>query len=389
MKTHLAFVVNHAAFFISHRLPIAIAALDRGFSVDLFTGLAASPDLERAAVVHLSEYPITHWRVKFTSSSLNPLSEGAGILDLARHLRRRRPDIVHCVSPKGVIYGGIASRLARAPAFVAAVSGQGYAFTNGEMKSRRIVARQAYSLGSRLAFAHRHKRVIVQNVEDRGRVLEAGLARADQVELIAGSGVDLARYVAFPIAPREPIVLLPARMLRDKGVHEFAAAAAQLRSKFPSWRFLLAGTADYDNPSRIGPAELKEWQLGGAVEWLGHVDDMPALYARTSIVCLPSYREGMPKVLLEAAAAGCAVVTTDVVGCRDAIRQGVSGDLVPPQDSRALAQVLAALIEDRARRERYGSAGRQLAVERFGIDAVISQTLSLYDRLLEDRTRGR
>ena len=191
MKTHLAFVVNHAAFFISHRLPIAIAALERGYSVDLYTGLAASPGLERAAVVQLSRYPITHWRVKFTSSSINPLSEGAGILDLARHLRRRRPDIVHCVSPKGVIYGGIAARLARAPAFVAAVSGQGYAFTDGESNSRRIVARQAYSLGSRLAFAHRHKRVIVQNVEDRGKVVEAGLARADQVELIPGSGVDL------------------------------------------------------------------------------------------------------------------------------------------------------------------------------------------------------
>lgn len=389
LKTRLAFVVNHAAFFISHRLPIAIAALERGYAVELYTGLAASPALEQAAVARLSQYPITHWRVKFTSASLNPLSEGAGILDLARRLSSRRPDIVHCVSPKGVIYGGIAARLARAPAFVAAVSGQGYAFTDGELSSSRVVARHASALGSRLAFAHRHKRVIVQNLEDRAEVLAAGLARDDQLELIPGSGVDLERYARLPIEAREPIVLLPARMLRDKGVHEFVAAAAQLKAQYPAWRFLLAGTADYDNPSRIEPDLLKEWQRSGAVEWLGHVDDMPPLYARASIVCLPSYREGMPKALMEAAAAGCAVVTTDVTGCRDAVRPGVSGELVPARDSRALAHALADLIQDRPRRERYGAAGRELAMDRFGIDAVVARTLSLYDALLEDATDGR
>lgn len=382
-------MVNHAAFFISHRLPIAIAALERDFAVDLYTGLAASPALERAAVARLSRYPITHWRVKFTSGGLNPLSESSAILDLKRHFNARQPDIVHCVSPKGVVYGGIAARLARVPAFVAAISGQGYASTAGRPTSRRAIARLAYSFGSRSAFRHRIKRVIVQNPDDRGSVVEAGLAREDQVELIAGSGVELEQFVHYPIEGRERLIVLPARMLLDKGVREFAEAATQLRPRHPSWRFVLAGTADYDNPTRVAPAQLAEWRQQGAVEWLDHVEDMPSLYARASIVCLPSYREGMPKVLLEAAAAGCAVVTTDVTGCRDAVRAGATGDLVPVRDSQALARCLESLIEDRPRREAYGAAGRQMALERFDINSVISRTLAIYDRLLEEAGHGR
>ena len=384
LKTHLAFVVNHAAFFISHRLPIALAALERGYAVDLYTGLPASPALEQAAVVQLSRYPITHWRVKFTSASLNPLSEGAGIVDLVRHFNRRRPDIVHCASPKGVVYGGIAARLARVPAFVAAVSGQGYALTEGRRTLNRAIARRAQLLGSRFAFGHRHKRVIVQNLEDRRTVVASGLARDDQLELIPGSGVELGMFKEFPVEGREQLVLLPARLLRDKGIQEFVEAAQRLKPRHPAWRFVLAGTSDYDNPTRIEPSRLAAWQASGVIEWLGHVDDMPSLYARASIVCLPSYREGMPKVLLEAAAAGCAVVTTDAIGCRDAIRAGETGDLVPVRDSRALAQTLETLMQDPSRRERYGTAGRQLAQERYGIDAVVSRTLALYERLLEE-----
>jgi len=382
-------VVNHAAFFISHRLPIALTALRQDYVVDLYTGMAASPALEQAAVAELARYPITHRRVKFTSAGINPLSEGVAIVELARRLRSRRPDIVHCVTPKGVLYGGIAARLAGVPAFVAAVSGQGYAFTDGRRSLSRSIARWAYSLGSRLAFSHRNKRVIVQNTEDRQRVVESGLACAGQIALIPGSGVELERFVHFPIESKEPIVLLPARMLRDKGIFEFVEAAVRLKAQFKIWRFLLAGTADYDNPSRIDPGTLKRWQESGAVEWLGHVEDMPSLYARTSIVCLPSYREGMPKVLLEAAAAGCAVIAADTTGCREAIRPGMTGDLVPARDSHGLAQAIAALIEDRPRRERYGAAGRQLAIERFGIGDVVSQTLSVYQQLLEDARHAR
>ena len=381
-KTHLAFVVNTAAFFISHRMPIAIAALERGYAVDLYTGVAASPARELAAVAELSRYPITHWRVKFTSAGLNPVSEGVGILELARRLRRRRPHIVHCVTPKGVLYGGIAARLAGVPGLVAAVSGQGYAFTDGEGGGSRAVARLAYRIGSRYAFAHRNRRVIVQNSEDRQTVVAAGLVPIEHTILVPGSGVDLPRFTALALERKQATVLLPARMLRDKGVLEFAEAARILRARGCRWRFVLAGGADLENPSRVSETTLRQWQADGTLEWLGHVDDMPRLYESAAIVCLPSYREGLPKALLEAAAAGCAVITSDVAGCREAILPGVTGDLVPPRDAQALAAAIEALIDDPARRERYGRAGRELAQSRFGVELVVASTLDVYDQLL-------
>lgn len=382
MDKRIAYVVNTAEFFVSHRLPIAIAALQRGYAVDLFTGIAASPARERSAVAELSRVPITHWRVRFTSAGLNPLTEGAGVLELARRLKSRRPDIVHCVTPKGVLYGGIAARLAAVPAFVAAISGQGYAFTDGNRRSSRSVARWAYSFGSRYAFAHRNRRVIVQNTEDQRTIVELGLANAMETILIPGSGIDLPRFTSHAIEGKGPIVLMPARMLRDKGVFEFAEATRILRGRGCTWRFVLAGGADLENPSKVDEAILRQWNRDATPEWLGHVDDMPPLYAAASIACLPSYREGLPKTLLEGAAAGCAIVTTDVAGCREAILPGVTGDLVPPRDAGALANAIQALIDDPARRERYGRAGRELALLHHGIDHVIAKTLAVYEELL-------
>jgi glycosyltransferase involved in cell wall biosynthesis len=382
VKTHLAFVVNTAAFFISHRLPIAVAALKRGYLVDLYTGLASSEASETAAIDELSRYPITHWRVKFASASLNPLSEGVGILELTSQLKSRRPDILHCVTPKGVLYGGIAARLAGIPALVAAVSGQGYAFTEGDRTAGRSIARWAYGAGSRLAYPHRNQRVIVQNTEDQRAIVISGMARADQTVLLPGSGVELSRYTGFALEGRQPIVLMPARMLRDKGVLEFAEAARILRNRGSRWRFVLAGGADMQNPSTVDEAVLREWHREATPEWLGHVEDMPSLYAAASIVCLPSYREGMPKTLLEAGAAGCAIVTTDIAGCREAILPGSSGDLVPLRNATALAEALQFLMDDPDRRERYGRAGRDLAITRHGIDAVVDRTLAIYDELL-------
>jgi glycosyltransferase involved in cell wall biosynthesis len=388
LRLHLAFVVNTAAFFASHRLPIALHALRRGYKVDLYTGLAASPTLEQAATNEISRYPITHRRIRFTSAGLNPFTEAVGIIQLTTHLRRDRPDIVHCVTPKGVLYGGLAARLARVPSFVAAVSGQGYAFTDGDPSITRTIARVVYSATARFAFAHRNKRVIVQNADDQRSVIESHLGCAEETVLMRGSGIDLSKFVHLPIEAKQPIVLLPARMLRDKGILEFAEAARILKSERTHWRFLLAGDADLQNLSRITQETLLDWTRSGTVEWLGHVDDMPSLYATASIVCLPSYREGMPKSLLEAAAAGCAVITTDVAGCRDAIRPGVTGDLVPVRSPIALARAIRDLINDPIRRERYARAGREFAITHFSIDDVTKQTMATYEALFRHAAVG-
>jgi glycosyltransferase involved in cell wall biosynthesis len=227
-------------------------------------------------------------------------------------------------------------------------------------------------------YQHPDCTVIVQNQDDLAGLLEAGMLRAEQLVLIPGSGVDLALFADMPPALAENIVLLPARMLRDKGVQEFVDAARALKQSHPDWRFVLAGAADYANPSAFSIGQLQAWVEEGIVEWWDYQADMPAVYRKTAIVCLPSYREGMPKCLLEAAAAGKPVVTTDVIGCREAIVPGETGLLVPVRDAVALRDALRSLMEDANLRRRMGEGGRQLAQQRFSIDAVIDRVLAIY-----------
>jgi glycosyltransferase involved in cell wall biosynthesis len=380
----IVFVLNHAAFFVSHRLPLALAAREHGYDATLVTGHAGSESMEPAAVEILKAQGITHTRVAFTASGMNPFVEAIGLLQLIKHLRKVRPSLVHCASPKGILYGAIAARLARVRGLVLAISGMGFAFTQASERSLlRSAASWVYRALARFAYGHPNKVVIVQNIDDQSLVVKAGLAQDSEVVRIPGSGVDLQRLSRTSIASKSEIVLFPARMLLDKGVLEFIEAARIVRRTAPTWRFVMAGAADYENPRSVSADCLRQFQAEGLIEWLGHVWDMGPLYEEASIVCLPSYyREGMPKALLEAAAAGCAVVTADTTGCREAIVAGVTGDLVPPRDVDALAEVLRGLVADRARRESYGAEGRRLAKERFGIDAVIARVLEIYKDLL-------
>ena len=382
MSRKILFVINHAAFFVSHRLPLALAARRRGHQVELVTGQPGSAVMERSATEVLRKAQIAHTRVSFTASGTNPLAELKGVLQLTAYLRKAHADLVHCASPKALLYGGIAARLARVPNIVLAVSGMGFASTDsGAGRSGRLLIAFVYRTLSHLAYGHPNKRVIVQNEDDLNQVIESGLASSAEVVLIPGSGVDVSRLGQAPIERKEPIVLFPARILVDKGALDFIAAARLVRESVPGWRFVMAGAADYDNPSAVSRTQLEACQREGSIEWLGHVDDMETLYARSSIVCLPSYREGLPKALLEAAAAGCAVVTTDTTGCREAIVPGSTGELVPLRSPDVLARVLKALIEDRQRREKYGRAGRQRAIETFSIETIVERNMALYSEL--------
>lgn len=376
----IAFVINNAAFFVSHRLPIARGARDSGHDVMLLTGEGGSVTMEERAVDTLQSHGIDHRAVAFRSAGVNPLREARGLVGLVAGLRRFRPDLVHCASPKGILYGGIAARLVGVRSLVLAVSGMGFLFTGASAGWRARLARLYVAL-ARFVYRHPNKRVIVQNRDDWQSLQSGGFATASELVLIPGSGVCLDQYAGIDDGARADIVLLPARMLRDKGVAEFVAAARQLRAAGCRWRFVLVGTADYQNPTTVPADTIRGWVDEGVVEWWGHRDDMPAVFAQARIVCLPSYREGMPKALLEAAAAGCAVVTTNVVGCREAIVDGVTGDLVPAADAAALARCLAALIADPERLRRYAAAGRQRATERFSEEAVVARTLQIYEEL--------
>ena len=385
----LTYVVNHVAFFVSHRLPLALAARERGYDVELVTGQAGSESMEPAAVAELARHGIPHVRVAFTSDGISPLTELRGLWQLAAHLRRSRPALVHCVSPKGILYGGAIARLARVPALVLAVSGMGFAFSaQPRLNPLRSGVALLYRLLVRIPYGHGNKRVIVQNQNDMALLIKEGIADAGDIELIHGSGVDLNLFQSLQMESKEPIVLFPARMIYDKGVMEFVAAARQLKAQYPEWRFVMAGAADYRNPANVPREQLQQFQREGIIEWMDHVPDMIPLYLKSSIGCLPSYYgEGLPKSLLEAAAAGCAVVTADSVGCREAIVPGVTGLLVPPRSIEPLAEALQRLISDRSLREGLGRAGCKLARDKFDLNLIVRRIVDMYGDLLKNARR--
>lgn len=382
-KIKILYVVNHAAFFVSHRLSIALAARDHGYSVFLVTGRAGSPSVEMLATERLLEANLQHERVLFSSAGLNPFIEIIGLIQLIKKIKKIQPDIIHCVSPKGIIYGGIAARVTKTKNLVLAISGMGFAFTKGNSSNflRKLLS-EVYCTLFKFILGHQNVRVIVQNEDDRRDIAKIKNLPSNRVVLIPGSGIDLEKFIHAKVEEKSPVVLLPARMLWDKGVREFIEAARELKKVMPDWRFILAGAADYQNPTSIPIEFLEELNSKKIVEWVGHISDMSPYFNEASIVCLPSYREGMPKSLLEGAAAGCAIVTTDAVGCREAIIPNVSGILVPLQDIQALKEALYLLMGNRELRERFGRSGRELAIYKFGLDDVVQNTLSIYRELL-------
>lgn len=371
-RPKLLFLVTEDWYFCSHRLPLACAARDAGFDVAVATRITVHGERIRSA--GLRPIPIALRR-----SGRNPWRELQAIREIAAIYRREAPDIVHHVALKPVLYGSLAAKIAKVPHIVNALAGMGYVFTSRNASARLL--RPWIALAFR--FLLKNSRVILQNPDDRATLLAAGILRENQIALIRGSGVDtgIFRYVPEPDG-EPPLIVLPARMLWDKGVGEFVAAAEILRHGGIAARFALAGERDPGNPSAIPLEQLRKWHASGTVSWLGQQEDMPALLAQSHIVCLPSYREGLPKALLEAAACGRAIVATDVPGCREAVRHGENGLLVPARDSAALARALRRLIEDPALRRRFGESGRALAEREFSVGEISAGTLALYRECL-------
>ncbi|WPO98860.1 glycosyltransferase family 4 protein [Pseudomonas sp. HR96] len=373
MKTIL-FVINAPEFFLSHRLPLAIAAREAGYAVHVATSDGVSVQAIRAL-------GFTHHAVPFERKGHNPLQELKTIRSLIRLFRHLRPQLVHLVTIKPVIYGGIAARLSQVPAVVAAVSGLGTVFMAQSLRARirRALVRRMYGA----AFGHRNLTVIFQNPDDRQVLLTLGLLAPEQARLIRGSGVSLADYPCLPEPAGKPVVVMAARLLRDKGVVEFVEAARLLHARGLQVDMRLIGAVDPGNSTTVSEAQVAHWRKEGDVELMGHRTDIARQYAEANIVCLPSYREGLPKALVEAAACGRAVVTTDVAGCRDAITPNVTGLLVPAGNAAALADALQELMEDANGRRAMGQAGRVLAEEAFAINKIVEQHLQIYRELLD------
>lgn len=365
--------VNAAWFFLSHRAPVARAALAAGYCVHVAAGVTQSYEAKAVGALGVELHP-----VPVSRSGLNPLNEGDYFVALLRLMRKLKPSIVHNVTAKPIIFGTAATAMLGRIPTVNAVSGLGYAFSGGD--DRRWLATPMIA-AYRAALRARHSVCIVQNDDDRALV---GLREEDAGKSwvrIAGSGVDLDQFAMDQEPPGPLCVVFPARLLRDKGLMEFAEAARLVRARNPQVRFLLVGALDPQNPAAVSAAEVEQLVSRGHVEWPGYSGDMPAVFRHCHIVCLPSYREGLPKALIEACAAGRPIVTTDVPGCRDVVADGRNGLLVPPRNAVALADAIERLLHDPALRRSMGEQGRNRAEAEFSLQSVVAQTLDIYRRL--------
>ncbi|WP_445371125.1 glycosyltransferase family 4 protein [Methylomonas sp. HW2-6] len=375
MSNKLLVVCNDLDFFLLHRLPETSGALKQGYEVHV-----ATPPGTRVAEIR--DLGFIYHELVLTRSGQNPMAELAALRAMYGLFKRVQPDLVYLMTVKPILYGGIAARLAGVKAVVAAVFGMGYLFTDTRLKTR--ILRTLVSRLYRVALGHRRIRVIFQNQTDRDLMVGLGVVLPQNTVLVRGSGVDLQRFAVIPEPEGRPVVLMAARLLYDKGVREYVEAARLLCEQGVDARFVLVGDRDDGNPSSLSRQEVEALRADPNIEFLGFQKNMPQLLAAANIVVLPSYREGLPRVLEEAAACGRAVITSDVPGCRDAIEADVSGLLVPVRDAVALADAIRRLLADGGLRREMGRRGRQLAERRYAVAAIVDAHLAIYRELISE-----
>lgn len=363
----LLFYVTEDWYFCSHRLPLAIAAREAGYEVAVLTHVDKHGEVIRHSGLRLIPLPSS-------CRGMNIAKDLRTIFDLIRIYARERPELVHHVAVKPTLYGSLAAIVTGINGVVNALAGMGWIFTSNSRRARIIKA--MVRLAFRLLLRNTH--VIVQNPDDEGLVRSLSLSK---VHVIKGSGVDISVFRPSPEGGGVPMIVLPARMLWDKGVGEFVEAARYCLAQGCEARFVLVGGADDQNPAGVAVETLRGWNAEGIIEWWGQSDEMPQVYRQAHIVCLPSYREGLPKVLLEAAASARPIVATDVPGCREIVKDGVNGLLVPVRDAVALGEALARLIADPVLRGNMGARGRDIVVTEFSQQCVNYQTMALYDEI--------
>lgn len=371
----LVFFVFPIKFFISHRLAIALSAIKAGYEVHL---ISTSGEGEKV----LSENGIIFHEINITRSKANIFQELATIKKIYSLYNAIKPDLVHHITIKPILYGTLAARLTKVPAIVNAFSGLGYVFTRKEFRVRLL--RTVVVIAYKIILKYKNLRSIVQNKDDKLFLITKSVIKAKQTVLIKGSGVDLNKFCPLPEPKGIPVVLLPSRLLRDKGVVEFVEAARILKEEKTSVRMVLVGEVDVGNPSSLSNDDIFKWQNEKIIEYWGFSSNMSETLRKATIVCLPSYREGLPKSLIEATASARAIITTNVPGCREMIDdQFPNGLLIPVKDSAALAESIKELINNPSKRKQMALNGRRMAEEEFSIDHMVNKTLCVYEELLD------
>ena len=353
-------------FVCSHWLPLIVGAKKAGFEVVVVT--RTNKHAEKILQHGVRVIPF-----EMSRRGSNLIREFTTILRLVGIYRAERPDIVHHVAMKPMLYGSLVSHLMRIPYTVNWVAGMGWLFVSNNWRAKILqsVVRKMFGILLRGTL------VIVENNDDQAIIANIGGA-TQRIHLVRGAGVDTLLYTPSTELDDIPLVVLPARMLWDKGVGEFVDAARALRRRGVQARFVLVGEPDAENPASVPEHQLRAWQKEGAVEWWGRREDMPHILAQSHIVCLPSYREGLPKSLLEAASCGRPIVTTNVPGCREIVHDGDNGFLVEAHNATDLAEALAKLLANPELRQRMGQRGRELVISDFSQERTVAQVLALY-----------
>lgn len=368
----LIFLVADLGYFCSHRLKLALAAKQAGFEVSVVTNCDKRPSLFRYEA-QLKEFDIRP--LPFHRSRLNPFAEIKTLWQIWKIYRQIRPAIVHQVALKPVVYGTLCGLLTGVPRIVNALGGMGYLFTHRSLRS--FLVKPLLVLAFRILLNNRRCVLILQNPTDVE--LMTSFVDCDNIHLVRGVGVDLEMYHPTPEPSSLPIkALMVARLLWSKGIGELVEAAKILKAQGVPLQIQVAGDIDPQNPASVSFTTLAAWKEENIVTWLGSIEDIAALYATSHIAVLPSYREGLPKSLLEAAACGKPIVTTDVPGCREVVVQRENGFLVPAKDAAALAESLKVLVECPGLRVKMGLSSRQKAEQEFDEKKIIAETLATY-----------
>ena len=368
----LHFVVNEDWAFVSHFFERAVAAQAAGYSV----GISAHYGEKRTVLESTGFTPYPH---NISRSGTNPLIEIRNLFAMVKMFRKSQPDIIHLIALKPIVIGAIAARIYGKAQVVCAPIGMGYLFSSSDRKARllqpiiRLLLRRILKL--------RNTHVIIENQEDCESLISGRFVKKSNIQVIKGAGVDLSLYKATPENLDTQIVTMFARVLRDKGVLDYVEAANIVHTQFPNAIFQLVGDCDPGNPTSFSEAEVCSWETAGAFKWLGYRTDVPELLATSNIVCLPSYREGLPKTLIEACAAQRAIVATDVTGCREVVSHGSNGLLVPVRNPEKLAEAISQLLRDPVQRTTFAKNGRVRAETEFASPIVIEQTLAVYKKV--------
>jgi glycosyltransferase involved in cell wall biosynthesis len=379
----ILFLVSDDSYFCSHRLNLARAAVQTGFEVAVATKITTHlPQIQAAG---LKVFPLKN----FSRTGLNPVNQILLLIELIKIYKTYHPDIVHQVAIKPVILGSLVALWCGVPRIMNALGGLGYLFTDqipptSPFSAARIKKKLLHTLTCslfRFIFSKPNTQLILQNEDDLKTLIKAGcISHPEKISIIRGAGIDIHAFPVTPFPLEPPIIITCiARMLWDKGIGELVAAAEILQQKNIPAQVILYGLPDPENPASITEIQLQKWHDSGIIIWKGHCDDVRNAYAQCHIAVLASYREGLPKTLLEAASCGRPIVTTDVPGCREVVQNNENGLLVPAKDSTALANALIILSQDKALCLKMGQAGRKRIETYFADSLIHQQILRLYN----------